>query len=406
MRKEFSLLALDQAVSSLTTLALSVNAARNTSVADFGVFAVGYAIFWVLLGLSRSFLGEVSLIEGHEKLSTSRNWRAFSVSTSCLGGALFSAALFVTCALITANNSIWISLAFALVTPFAIIADAIRYIAFAEEKRVDALRVDVLWLAGAIIAPPVLSSVGVQSVTSAILGWGLAAAIGAFAALVQRPELRPQFSGLPRWIRSRWPAGSRFAADFAAASGIGQTAAALVPVVASLEVAAGLRAGYVIIGPLNVAYSAMIVFLIPRLRNAGGSGALPRPAPAVLGFFSVLCGLYAIAIYLVPDEIGRVLLGPSWALGSAVAPFLTAAFVFITVAQVIVQVMRLRDSAGLVVRVRVIVSAAQAVSILVGAAYFGVQGAACGSALAALVSIGPWVIALLRSQRRIKGGGS
>lgn len=401
VRKQFSLLAADQAVSSLITLTLSVYSARNSSVRDFGIFAVAYALLWVLMGTSRSFVGEVNLIMGHDKLSSSERWRSYSATTSLSLGLAAAIIMFVACTLIAPADDGWISASFAAATPLVIFADAIRYISFAEEAAADALTLDLIWLAGALIAPPVFRLLGVPPMPAAILGWGFGAALGVGLALSRRPELRLSLDGFLSWSARRRAAGFQFVADFLAASGIGQAATILIPVVSTLGVAGGLRAGYVILGPLNVVSSALIVFLIPRLRvSLSATRTLPSPAPAVLAAFAIFCGLCASIILVVPDKFGEFLLGPSWRSGQAVAPLLIAAFFFITFAQVIVQVMRLRGSAGLVIQVRLFVSALQAASILTGAAYFGAIGAASGSALAALIALIPWWMAVVHCRRK------
>jgi O-antigen/teichoic acid export membrane protein len=399
VKRQLSQLAVDQAVSSLTTFALSVYAARDSSVTEFGVFAVGYALFWVLLGVSRSFVGEVNLITGHEKLETTGHWRSFSATTSLATGVASAIVLFAGCTLIASTEASWIPWCFALAAPLAIFADAIRYVAFAEENYGDALLLDGVWLCGALFAPPAIGALGLAPVPSALIGWGLGAALGAGLALKRQPQLRPRLNGALRWAPDRRIMGAQFAADFLAGNGVGQAATALVPVVASLAAAGGLRAGYVITGPLNVVYSAIIVFLIPRLRRSIPSHhALPSPAPIVCAAFAVFCAFCAAAVRLVPDRLGEFLLGPSWELGQATAPLLIAAFYFLIVVQIIVQVMRLRGSAGVIIPVRLFVSALQAVGLLAGAALFGAVGAASGFALAALISIAPWWFALARSR--------
>jgi O-antigen/teichoic acid export membrane protein len=206
-------------------------------------------------------------------------------------------------------------------------------------------------------------------------------------------------------MSDRRVAGTQFVADFLVGNGIGQIATAALPVVADLAVAGGLRAGLVILGPLNVASSAMTVFLIPRMRNSLPSRrALPSPALPVWFAFTIFCGVCAAAVVVLPDRVGEFLLGPSWQPGQSVAPVLIIGFVFGTMVQIIVQVMRLRGSAGLVIPVRLFVSVIQTAGLLVGAAFFGVRGAAIGSALASLIAVAIWWIALAHSTRRSSGG--
>ncbi|MCI4673458.1 hypothetical protein [Candidatus Mycolicibacterium alkanivorans] len=368
-------------------------------MSEFGVFAVAYAAYFVVFGISRSFVGELNLILGHEKLEPTGQWRSFSATTSLAAGAI-SAILFASCALIVPKDATWILASFAVTMPFAFLADSIRYIAFTEERNSGALTIDVVWLLGTLFASPALAALGVPSIPSALLGWGLGAALGAGVALATLPQLRPRVSGASRWIAQRRVAGAQFAGDFIAASGIGQAATALIPVVSSLAVAGGLRAGYVIVGPLNVAYSAMIVFLIPRIRRSSSPHrALPSPVPAVTAAFAAFCGLCALAVTLVPSRWGEFALGPSWYEGRPVAPLLIATYLFNAIAQVFVQVMRLRDSAGLIILLRPFASVIQAVALITGAAVGGVIGAGVGSALAALLSIWAWLYALLYSKK-------
>ncbi|UXA14946.1 hypothetical protein KXD97_15035 [Mycobacterium sp. SMC-8] len=406
MKRQLIGLGADQAVSSLITLVLSVYAARDSSVNQFGIFAVTYAIFFVLLGLSRSFVGEVNLITGRAELDRAGDWRSFSSTAALIAGLASGIILLASSGVIAPADARWIPWSFVIVTPVAVLADTIRYTAFTDELHDRALTVDLIWLCGALLGAPAVGLLGIPPIPAAILGWGLGAGFGIIVAMLRWPQVRPRMNGARSWIADRRTAGAQYAADFVAASGIGQAATALIPLVASLAVAGGLRAGYVITGPLNVAYSAMIVYLIPRIRlSLSHDRVLPRPAPVVWSVFATLCGLYAVAVVLIPYQVGEFLLGSSWYSGQSAAPALIAAFLFISIAQVLVQVMRLRGSAGLVVRVRLFASAFQSGALLAGAAAFGAVGAATASALAALISVAAWWIALLHSHRS-SGGDS
>jgi O-antigen/teichoic acid export membrane protein len=405
VKRPLFILAADQAISSLITLALSVYAARDSSIDEFGIFAVGYALSWVFLGVSRSILGELNLIIGPEKLAETPQWRSFTTTSSLATGLVSGVLLFIGCSLLAPSSPTWIPWSFAVAIPLVIIADGMRYVAFTDEVPRDALMLDVTWLAGTLLVPPALATTGVPPVPSALLGWGFGAGLGAAFSLLLRSRLRPKLRGARAWTAGRRVTATQFAGDFLAGNGIGQLATALVPIVASLAAAGGLRAGYVILGPLNVVGSAMLLFLIPRMRNSlSPDHALPKLALAVWGAFCAFCGMFALAVIVIPDRTGEFLLGPSWQPGQAVAPVLIAGFIFATMVQIIVQVMRLRSSAGLVIPVRLFVSVIQSVGLLVGAAMLGSMGAAAGSALAALLAVVPWWVALQRSQREFHDG--
>ncbi|MCV7227509.1 hypothetical protein [Mycolicibacterium komossense] len=407
MKRNVVELATDQGVSSLTTLALSVYAARDASVDHFGVFAVAYALSWILLGVSRAFLGEVSLIDGSEKLDSTADWRSFSSATAVFAGTVSGIVFLVGFSLTSSTDAIWIGWSFAAAMPLVVLADSLRYVAFTDEVPRNALILDTLWLFGTLLAPPAIAVLGVPPIASAILGWGLGATLGVGFALIGQARLRPRLKGAFKWAAHQRVTRTQYALDFLANNGIGQAVTALVPVVSSLAVAGGLRAGAIILGPLNVVYSALIVFLIPRIRRSKTPHRiLPSPAPVVLVALAIFCGLFALAVLLIPDWLGEFLLGPSWEAGRSVAPLLIAAYLLQTLAQVMVQVMRLRGSAGLVVRVRMFVAVLMTVGVLAGAALFGLMGAASAFVLAPLISIVPWWFALVHSKRTFRDEGS
>ncbi|UXA19284.1 hypothetical protein [Mycobacterium sp. SMC-4] len=400
-------LAADQAVSSLTTFALSIYAAREATVDDFGVFAVAYALFWALMGTTRAFVGEVSLIIGTEKLDATGQWRSFSATTSLVAGTFSAAVLFLGCLLIGSPDALAIGWTFAVAAPIAFLGDGLRYVAFTDDAPGDALKLDAVWLVGALLGPPLIGLTGLPSIPAAILGWGLGAALGTGLMFKLRPCWRMRLKGCLRWVADRRLVGIQYAADFLANNGIGQAVTALVPLVSSLAVAGALRAGGIIQGPLNVVYSAMMVFLIPRARRSlSPHRLLPSPAPFVIVCLTGFCGLYAAAVLLMPDSWGEFLLGPSWHMGRLVSPLLIAAYVLGGIAQILVQIMRLRDSAGLVVQVRVFVAVLTSVGVLTGAAFFGAVGAASAFALSALIAIVPWWVALVHSRRKFGGDSS
>lgn len=404
MRRQAIQLAVDQGISSLTTLTLSVFAARDASVDHFGVFAVAYAVFWVVLGVSRSSISEVNLIDGREKLDAHPDWRAFTSTVSLAAGAVAAGLFGLGFTVPSSPDAMWIGWCFAAAMPFVILADALRYIAFTDEMPAEALILDTIWLCGALLASPAVSTLGIPPVSSAILGWGIGAAFGIGLVLKRSVRLRPKFKGAIPWAADNKVARTQFALDFLANNGIGQAATALVPVVSSLAVAGGLRAGSIIFGPLNVLYSALTVFLIPRIRRSiTAHRVLPSPAPIALCALAAFCGLYAALVLVIPESLGEALLGPSWHAGQSVAPLLIAGYLLQTVAQILVQIMRLRGSAGLVVRVRLLVATLLFFGVLAGAALFGLLGAASAFVLAPMISIVPWWLALVHSSRGHRG---
>jgi O-antigen/teichoic acid export membrane protein len=392
--------ALDQAASSLTTLALSTAVAQVSSPRGFGEFALVYTISWLALGGVRALLGETALLIGDAAPDERRGTAAAMGWWGLALGAAIGAVLVAVVGLGLWPYQRALLLALAVALPGVLWQDAMRYVAFHAERPEPAAVSDLIWLvsfivlAGGLLLGWLPGWVPERSAPVLLLVWGGGAYLGVIVVTVAGRVPWPRVHGSWRWFAGRAGLSVRILADFLAGSGIGQAATLVLPVVASVEAAGFLRSGAVAIGPLNVLVAAVVVSLAPHLRKAADARRLDtveRSARAV-ALASVAVGVgVGLLVLLVPTRLGRIVLGDSWSGGGhAVAPILACQLGLQMASLVAVTVLRVLGHAGKAVGIRVVTSLLAGGLLLFGGFLGGAVGAAVGTVLASAVGTAVW----------------
>jgi len=244
---------------------------------------------------------------------------------------------------------------------------------------------------------------GVSSVALLVLAWGLPALGGALLSVVLL-GVRPDPRRARSWWRVQRDLAPRFLGEFAASGGAGQLAQYLVGAIAGLAAAGALRAGQVLLGPLNVLFMGTALVAVPE-----AVGLARRSTGRLLRFSIMLSstltaaalGWGAVVVFL-PSAVGESLLGDSWRAAASVAPMMaltmagsgaiTGAFVGL----------RALAAAGRSLRVRVAFAPVILAAAAVGAYSDGARGAAIGLAATMWLAVTFWWYAYaveLRSRR-------
>lgn len=380
----------DQATSSLTTLAFSFTAARNSDIANFGAFAVGYSALWLLTGTFRSILGELDLLTGPEESGAIN--RQATVGFGLAGGSIVSASLTAALLLILPAHYYVLVVAFAAAIPLTLAADAARYIGFVLERPHIPQVIDAVWLIVTLV--PLIASILQVTVQPyvAVLTYGAGAALGLSVATLKYPETRPSLRKLPAWFKRRSHLAIRLLGDFLASSGLGQLAQIVLSRVANLAAVGAIRGGNLLLGPFNVALSGVIVVLIPHLRAQALLAPRKVPTAAVVSASSsvVLCGMVGIILQSLPTQVGEFILGDAWQLASRLIVLLAFTFGLQAASQIAVQLMRVHGAAGRAVFIRLFATTAQSGGLLYGGWISGALGAALGSTIGSVIGCVAW----------------
>ncbi|MFJ3632128.1 hypothetical protein [Streptomyces sp. NPDC090112] len=375
---------LDQAASSATNILVLVLAARLSSASGFADFSMVYVAFSVLLGLNMAYVGQSLVLEKGEGLGAAcRSAAGFTAAASASVGVLLA---LVGLALPGATGRAFLALG--LVLPLVLLQDGLRYCFSAVRAPERALAADALRLA-CVVAALAVQPEG-ASAGRLVLVWGLSAlpALGLGLWLL-RPYVRGARADLRPYLR-RGHLGQRFVVEFAVGNGSSQLAVLGLGVFATPLAVGALRGATTLFGPLNVLFNSANAFGPPVLGRFGGKRATVR-ATASLGLVLAALGAgWATALYLLPDRLGRELLGDTWAAASALLPATGAQYAVMglgTCALLTLRVLAPKATLSL----QVVFSLLSVGLLLGGYAVWGVAGAAWGLAAgSALKALAAW----------------
>jgi O-antigen/teichoic acid export membrane protein len=312
---------LDQAASSLGTFALSVVVARNSDLAEFGAFALVMTLYALTNTAVRAlictpFLMEATGEDDQRGLAAGALGAAAVLAVPLCGGLLLAAVWL-------AEPTRFFVLALAIGTPLLLLQDIYRFVLRQRDDLRSVALNDTLWTGcqlalAAIVLAVVETGVSYWCFAGWLGGVGIAVAHGMWrtGVLPSLPAARRFFGrtkglGVPMVVEAFALAGSASVAQFA------------ILAVGGLEVLAPLKGAAVVLGPVNIINGGLIFLVTPIVLKM--SLAHRRRILVRCGYFAVTVAGLALAaaaiLLLVPDEVGELILGQTWAVaGVAILP--------------------------------------------------------------------------------------
>ncbi|MCC4908095.1 hypothetical protein [Microbacterium sp. cx-59] len=392
---------LDQGLSSVSNLLLSVLVARVTTLDEFGVFGIAFAIYQFGLGTSRSFLGEPALIRIAKGSSLSGSAGSL-LGASALPGLLGLVVCVIAGALAGPSGTLFFI--FAAGFPFLMAVDSARYWLFANGRPASASLVDGIWIGAQLMSYGVIALLGVTNSSTVLWTWiaGAAVALTVFM-LMQRAA--PSLRGGWLWIKSTRDLSFRFWGEYLTISGTQQSVIYFSVIFSGLGASAALRGGQVLIGPLSMISMGVAVVALPAMANLVRANAIQMlPRRALLISLSLLAAtlVYAALLMLVPSALGEALLGESWSVGAAIVPLLILQTAVSNVAYGATAALRAMEKARLTFRLRLATLPVSLAAIIFGAT-FSPAGAVVGAIIGGTIQLLCWWIALTVITRSNRG---
>lgn len=309
----------DQALSALSNVGLSIAVARTSSASGFGAFAVAFLLFGICLAITKATVGQPlqMRLSGASAADRHRGFQAGLGAATVLGAGL---AVLVSITGLAVGGELGGALvALAIVLPGLVLQDSCRMAAFTLGRPQVAALIDAVWAAVQFGLLALLIGNGLYRVDGLILAWGAAAAVSAvLGAAVLR--VRPVPSRTADWVRQHRNLIRYLLPEYFLGLGAMQLGILLVGVIAGLTAVGSLRAAQVLLGPLGVVGAAIFQFAIPEVarRSSVSSRWLMAFAAAVSGGLGLLTIGYLVLMLLLPDRAGVALFGSSWAGAAAV----------------------------------------------------------------------------------------
>ncbi len=308
-----SLGVVDQFVSSGSNFAATMFAARMLPVADFGALSVAVVSFMFAVNLARALCSEALLVRPGTTAVEQRERTALATGSAVLVG-LVAGAVFAFAALLTSGSTSWCLLVFAVMMPFLLVQDTLRFAAFARADPASALLSDSMWAVGQIACFTVIAVFLTASSPLILLGWTVPGAV-AGAVHLWRYQVVPSVITPMQWITDNRDLSVAYAIDFLGNQGAGQLGIYVLAGIAGVTAVAAVRGSQTLFGMLNVLYSGTLSVLVPEGRRLveRSMAALTRmTVMASLVFFAVAVVVTWLSM-LMPDSFGEALLGSTWA---------------------------------------------------------------------------------------------
>ncbi|MEU1754384.1 hypothetical protein ABZ436_17185 [Micromonospora matsumotoense] len=363
-------------LSSGGNLLVAITVTRRESIGGVGEFALAFSFYVLGSGLVRSMVTEAVLAAGTDVTSAAR--RVTLLGTACgtvlgVAGAAYGSPYLVCVG---------------LALPGLVLYDYTKAIAVGVGIPAGALWQEVSWAAvtgGAALAG-LLRWVDAPSVVGVwALGGGL---IGVVVGVRRGYALRPGWH-LAR-VESRVAVG--FGTQFLLTTGSAQLSLSAVAAFAGTSVVGALSAGRTLLGPVNLVLSTAATLTLPYLARSRTESRAVRSRAAVRVALLVTAGVLpmTVAVALLPDAVGRVLLGVNWDLARSLLVLLALESLFAVPAAVGFAGLRVEQASRRAILLGVLLGGLRVPVVVVAAVLSGATGAAGALAALALVSAVAW----------------
>ncbi len=304
------MITVDQAVAGGSNVLIAVIAARLLDPALFGLFGIVFLLYMVAQGISRALVNDPLLIHPDE----AEDRKGEVIGTSCLLGLGLGAAVALIGAAVSLIDA---SLGGAIAVlgaclPLLALQDLGRYLGFATQRPSSALVLDVSWLLLLVVAVIPLFVTGTHSLPWLIAAWGGSGAVAGLLIFVQHRDHGVHL-GLS-WLRYTWSFSWRYLISYVSTQSGALGAASSVGAIAGARALGGLQGALLLVRPFmtfQIAITAASIGHVTRSLEAGGA-IIRRYIEKVSVLATAAAAVNLIVIVLLPDGVGRAILGDSW----------------------------------------------------------------------------------------------
>jgi O-antigen/teichoic acid export membrane protein len=396
----------DQSLSSLTNFALGVVVARSLAPPEFGAFGIAFGVYTMALGVTRALSGEPLIVrfsadrtEGWGGATRAATGVAILVGT-ITGLGCIVASLFTHGALASALMALGFTM------PGLLLQDTWRFAFFSARRGAAAFLNDLVWAIVLFCWLALLLSLGTPSTWWLVLAWGGSGTVAGLFGLLQA-RLIPDASRVKWWFREQADLIPRFAGEFGVTTLVTQMTIFAIGILAGLAQVGAIRAGQLLLGPLNVVFMGVVLAGVPEaVRAMEVSLAKLRRTCALwsIGLGAIALGIGVLASIL-PDRLGVVLLGENWPFAQKVVLPLSIGMAGWGVIIGAGIGLRALAAAKLSLRARLAVAPLALTAAVYGAAVGGAGGAAWGLAVAYAIGSLVWWRLFERGMREHREGG-
>jgi len=387
----------DSCMSSGSNLLLTLVVARVSSPRLFGTFALAFAGYLIVLGLSRA-LSTDPLIVRAPALEKQGIWQR-SVRQSC-GTALWVGLSGGTILLVLGvpfpGSQFDIFAGFAISMPFLMLQDAWRNVHFAGRRADRALLNDSVWTCGMLVILVVVQLTGKPDAFVAVIAWGVGALAACLIGLLQ-VKLTPTLRTAKQWLhenRRLWP---WYAGEAAVGTGVLQLNTYIVGFIAGVAAAGAVKGATTLVGLVTTLVVGIYSFLVPWFvaHLSNNHGRLALRAIGISSALAIIALAWGLAVLLFPFSWGRDLLGQTWI---TARPLVLPATIWAAAYGLQagpISAIRAMQLVTLSFRIRALTAFLLVAGVTVGALFGDALGAMWGFAASMLITSLIWCVALV-----------
>ncbi|RBY87373.1 hypothetical protein [Blastococcus sp. TF02A-26] len=306
--------AVDQVFSSIANFGITIAVARAVNEHVAGSFAYAFLLFSLALGIMHCVATDPFVIRFSAAGARERSAAARRAAGSSLLVALVAAMLCLTAALAVRGDIGAALLLLAAVLPGHFLQDSWRSAAFASGDARKAAANDGLRMVVEVAAIGLCIWSGTTELVWYMASWALGTWAGAMLGVWQFGTPRGWRASLA-WLRESAPLGVRLGSEFTISMGGFALTTTLLLVILGTADTGGMRFAQTLLGPIQVLFGAIVSFVVPFLARrlaALGPRALGRPTLLITACSVAICVTVVGVLLLLPDSVGRELLGDSW----------------------------------------------------------------------------------------------
>lgn len=397
----------DQAFSSLGNFLVGLVIVRTSALAEFGAFSIALAVYMTTVAALRAFGSKTFAI----RYSTAVDERRRPAERSLLGLAVVLGLLVSLVCLgvrpLFESQMQGMLLVVGVILPGLLVQDAVRFVFVATGRARAAAGNDAFWLVLQVLCFGVIAGLHDQSAPVLFAAWGVSGVVAGIVGLVQA-RILPSLRGAIRFSQDHHRIALPLVGEQVASQGANQFTVFVLALVLPLSSLGALRAGQLMVSPLNVLQQATPLVGLPeaRIRAEQSVGRL-RFAVLVMG--GVLVGatvLLVVVVLLLPDSVGVVIFGNGWEAGRTVVIPLGVRNLFGGVTLACFVGLHSIEHVRVTLKVGIVRGVASLGFGLVGGLIWATQGAAWGLALADLVAAAATFVAFrsIMAKLEAKGG--
>ena len=388
-RKQLAWGMVDQGFSSASNFGGSILAARMLSTTEFGAFSIGFALYVIVLGLSRAWSSEPLVVryaasEERNQADAIRRGATTAFTAGVLGGAALCVAGFLLSSAVRTTL-----FAVALFLPALMLQDFWRYALILRRRSRDAAVNDLTWLVVLVVAFAAARSHNLTAAGAVVL-WAAGAVVGCLVGLVQLRMLPAR--RFVAWMRGHRDLSWPYTGEFLLLSGAGMLLTVGLGAIGGLGDAGGFRGALVALGPLGILFMGTSMQVTPMMarRIAAGRADLRRLGIRVSGALGAVAAGWGLMLLLIPDHLGEKLLGSSWQSAQDLIPILSGYYVSTALMLGATVGLRALGAARTALKLRLVVAPIGLGLGLLGAIISGSKGAALGLLIGNAIALPLW----------------